>query len=162
MTEKHWTEESIEDFVFSIRFDLAFQLEQQMERLGWNDKTFAEAIHVSKGRMSQILNGRGNMTLRRIVECARALGIKVSIVAYDDGDSENMNGPIPSAVFNDCWKRSGKPHDMWGVRQFSASTNTSVHPKFIVGALLRPKASSTDSVKQAQNMGIQEGTISYA
>jgi hypothetical protein len=48
-----------------------------------------------------------------VVEYARALGQKVAIVAYDDGDSRNENGPINSVIFAMCWQLEGKPSDLF-------------------------------------------------
>jgi hypothetical protein len=35
--------------------------------------------------------------------------MKVAIVAYEDGDPKNENGPINSAIFYDSWRQIGAP-----------------------------------------------------
>ena len=49
-----------------------------------------------------------------------ALGMKASIVAYEDGDPENKRGPINSTVFQICWERCGKPRDLWDLQHMHA------------------------------------------
>jgi transcriptional regulator with XRE-family HTH domain len=131
MTISHWTEKSLSDYLFSIRFDFVYQLEKQMEQLGWNDTRFASEIGVTKGRVSQILNNRDNMTVRSMIKCARALGLKVSVMAYDDGDKDNKKGPIPADIFRICWERQGKPADMWDLQQASTAVNMTVSPTWL-------------------------------
>jgi len=74
---------------------------------------------LSKGRISQVLNNPGNMTIGNIVKFARAVGLKVSILAYDDNDSGNEKGPINSEIFRICWENAGKPHDFWSIQKTS-------------------------------------------
>ena len=58
-----------------------------------------------------------------MTEYARALNLKLTVVAYDDGDPDNDKGPINSEVFYECWKRQGKPRDFYDL-----SKNIVVHP----------------------------------
>ena len=39
--------------------------------------------------------------------------MKMALVAYEDGDTENRNGPINSEIFSGCWKRVGSPRDFF-------------------------------------------------
>ena len=50
------------------------------------------------------------------------LGVKVSVVAYDDADPNNNNGPINSEIFAQCWQNCGKPSDFFSL-QASPSTH---------------------------------------
>jgi hypothetical protein len=43
------------------------------------------------------------------VDWARALDIKVVLVAYNDDDCANNCGPIFSGVFRKCWETLGRP-----------------------------------------------------
>lgn len=56
-----------------IQNELFRQLEDYMEREGLNRKQLAERLNVSKGYISQILNGNCNFTLKKIVELALAI-----------------------------------------------------------------------------------------
>jgi transcriptional regulator with XRE-family HTH domain len=87
------------------------QLETAMN--GRTRAELAATLGVSEGRVSQVFNNPGNLTLRNVIEYARALGQKVAIVAYDDGDRRNENGPINSEIFTTCWQRAGKPVDFF-------------------------------------------------
>ena len=109
----HWTERSIKDFRFRIVADFIAQLEKKIESLPITQNEIAKRLGVTKERVSQILNEPGNITLDNIVKYARALGMKVSIIAYDDGDSKNKKGPVNSEVFQICWEQLGKPQDFW-------------------------------------------------
>jgi len=109
----HWTERSNKDFLFRIAADFITQLEDKMESIPISQDEFAKRLDVTKGRVSQVLNNPGNITLGKIIKYSRALGLKVSIVAYEDDDPKNERGPINSEVFNICWGKLGKPTDFW-------------------------------------------------
>jgi transcriptional regulator with XRE-family HTH domain len=113
----HWTERSARDYIFAIGADFVSQLEDKMEDEGISQNALSERLGITKGRVSQVFNRPGNITLGNIVKYARALGIKASIVAYDDGDIENKKGPINSKVFQACWEQCRKPHDFWDLEQ---------------------------------------------
>src|SRR4051794_37739593 len=105
---KHWTAESVENFTFRIASDFLAQIESQLETDGTNRSKIAQLIGRSKGRVSQLFNP-GNITLGSDVRLCRALGMKVSLVAYNDKDPNNQNGPIDSEVFSKCWAKLGAP-----------------------------------------------------
>jgi len=115
----HWTNRSIEDYRFKIAADFINQLEEKMESDNINQDKLAELIGLTKGRISQILKNPGNITIGNIVKFARAIGLKVSLVAYDDNDPGNNRGPINSEIFKICWENSGKPHDFWAFENVS-------------------------------------------
>jgi transcriptional regulator with XRE-family HTH domain len=120
----HWTEASIEDFLYRVGSDYITQIEQAMDAEGTKQSELAKALNVTEGRVSQVLNNPGNLTLRKIIEYARALKKKVAIVAYDDQDPENRNGPINSQIFARCWETVGRPTDFFapGDRQIVSTT----------------------------------------
>lgn len=120
--KQNWTEESPKDFVFYIASDFVDKLEDEMKESGLSKKGLAKRLGVSAGRVSQIFHNPGNLTLEMIVRCARAVGIKVAVLAYNDGDKGNVNGPIIPEVFYECWNRSGNPKNM-----FDLMEGTSVH-----------------------------------
>ncbi|MBA2526975.1 MAG: helix-turn-helix transcriptional regulator [Pyrinomonadaceae bacterium] len=109
--ESHWTERSVDDFVHRMSFDFITQLAKRLESSPLSRAELARKLGVSKGRISQILNNPGNLTLKRAVAYARAVGMKVSVVAYDDGDPDNQNGPISSEIFGICWENQNRPRD---------------------------------------------------
>ena len=112
----HWTERSLDDFVHRIASDFAIQIEKRMGD-SINQKELAERMGVSEGNVSQSFNNPSNFTLKKIVRFARALGLKVSVVAYDDNDPTNQNGPIHSEIFETCWERIGKPADFFKLQE---------------------------------------------
>ena len=114
-TKKHWTEDSAKDFVFYIASDFVDTLEKQMQKMEMSKGKLARKLGVSAGRVSQILHNPGNLTLEMVVRCARAVEIKVAFLAYDDGDKENVNGPIVPEVFYECWDICGSPKDMFQI-----------------------------------------------
>ena len=111
--QRHWTESSTADFVYRISSDFIMQLEKRLEVLPVSQKELADRLNVTIGRVSQVFNNPGNLTLRNFVQYSRALGMKVAVVAYDDDDPQNQNGPINSDVFTKCWERAGRPHDFF-------------------------------------------------
>ncbi len=115
--DAHWTERSIEDYHFRIAADFISQLEEKMADGGISQLELATLTGLSRGRVSQVINNPGNITVKIIVKFARALGLKVSLLAYDDGDPGNTRGPINSDIFRICWENSGKPLDFWSVQE---------------------------------------------
>lgn len=113
---KHWTERSIKDYMFRISSDFVEQIQTKMDSESMTQQEVASRLKVSKGRVSQLFNNPGNLTLSNIVKISRVIGVKVSIVAYDDGDPQNLLGPVNSEVFTICWKKAGKPHDFWNLK----------------------------------------------
>ena len=120
----HWTEASIEDFLYRVGSDYINQIEQAMDADGTKQSELAKTLNVSEGRVSQVLNNPGNLTLRKIIEYARALKKKVAIVAYDDQDPENRNGPINSQIFARCWETAGKPTDFFVLDDWQIASPT--------------------------------------
>jgi len=121
----HWTTRSTEDFVYRISSDFALQIENKMDEEHITQSSLADKLGVTPGRVSQVLRNPGNLTLKKMVEYARSLGMKVSVVAYEDGDPENLNGPINSQIFSTCWQKSGKPTDFFSLQE---STETVIRP----------------------------------
>lgn len=110
---KHWTNESDRDFMFAVAMDFLAELEAVMDEREMSRKELADKLSVTEGRVSQILNNPGNLTLGVMVKWARALNLKVALVAYDDGDYENENGPVFPGIFRSCWEHLNKPTDGW-------------------------------------------------
>ena len=115
----HWTGRSIEDFVYRISSDFVLQIENKMDAEGITQSTLAETLGVTGGRVSQVLRNPGNLTLKKMVEYAKSMGMKVAVVAYDDDDPQNKSGPINSQIFNACWTKAGKPTDFFVLRESS-------------------------------------------
>lgn len=115
--KEHWTEKSTKDFLYRIASDFVEQVELRLEAKNMSRSDLAASLGVSKGRVSQLLNNPGNLTLEMIIRSARSLGMKVALVAYDDGDQKNERGPITAEVFRICWERCGKPADLWFVQE---------------------------------------------
>lgn len=108
MTEnKHWAFESEINLQTRIVSDFLAQIEEKMSDLDWTHSELANALGVTEGRVSQIFSCPDNLTIRTMVRIASAVGVLVSIVAYDPINKET--GPIASRIFNLCWKDAGKP-----------------------------------------------------
>lgn len=105
----HWTEKSIGDFLFQITFDFIAQIEQRMETLPLKQSDLAKKLGIGESAVSQVLNNPPNLKLKTIIKYARALGLKVALVAYDDNDPENKRGLVNSEVFTKCWEIAEKP-----------------------------------------------------
>lgn len=131
---RHWTAESNEAFLHKISFDFIAQLEKKIAEIGIPHGTLARKLGVSEGAVSHILNNPENLTLKTIVAYARVLGLKVSVVAYDDGDRNNERGPIDSELFAACWENAGKPSDFWSLRDKLqlATTDSVLDPNLLV------------------------------
>ncbi|HXZ13839.1 MAG TPA: helix-turn-helix transcriptional regulator [Candidatus Sulfotelmatobacter sp.] len=133
----HWTSRSTEDFVYRISSDFVLQIEKKMEADTVTQAALADELGVTDGRVSQVLRNPGNLTLKKVVEYARALGMKAAIVAYEDGDTENLNGPINSEIFSLCWKKVGSPKDFFAVNSLTMPVQSLGPVKFVY--LVGPK-----------------------
>lgn len=109
----HWTQSSPAGFVYEISSTFVAQLETRMEKEKITRSQLASRLKKTTGRVSQVFNDPGNLGLKLIVEYARELGMKVSIVAYDDGDPKNEKGPINPDVFVKCWEKLGCPANLF-------------------------------------------------
>jgi transcriptional regulator with XRE-family HTH domain len=119
----HWTAQSIKDYLFRIASDFIAQLQNKMESLSISQDELARKLGITKGAVSLWLNHPGNISLGKMIEYARVLGMKVSVVAYEDDDPENKKGPIDSEIFKICWERAGRPRDFWDIQE---TANTSM------------------------------------
>jgi hypothetical protein len=111
----HWTQQSTGDFVYNISSTFVAQIETKMEEDKVSRSELANRLNKTTGRVSQILNNPGNLSLRVMVETAQPLGMKVSVIAYDDDDPGNGHGPIDPDVFVKCWERAGRPANLFEV-----------------------------------------------
>lgn len=133
MAEKknHWTAASTGKFLYRIASDFIRQIEQRMEREGVKQGELAAGLGVTEGRVSQIINNPGNLTLKNVVQYARALGMKVAIVAYDDGDTDNERGPIHGEIFSACWEHCQKPADFFAIEELTARRIAATTAQFV-------------------------------
>ena len=138
---KHWTERDVDDYLYRIASDFVRQIEKLLESNEANQTALAKRLGVSRGRISQVLNNPGNLTLKQIIKYARALGRKVSIVAYDDHDPGNLNGPISAEVFSGCWENAGRPSDFFALRESTKSTRSTARSRPQKRATARPSVS---------------------
>lgn len=118
----HWTQNRTADFVYSISSNFVAQIETKIEEEGISQNQIASKMNKTSGRVSQVLNNPGNLSIRVMVELARALGMKVSIVAYDDHDPNNNDGPIDPDVFRRCWEYADRPENLFDVERAFTST----------------------------------------
>lgn len=110
----HWTERSPDDFLYSVASDFVEQLQERMDALPMNQSELAQAARVTKGYVSRMFKNPGNLSLVTMIKFARIVGMKLSIVGYQDAnDPDNTRGPISADVFRKTWKDAGSPSDMW-------------------------------------------------
>lgn len=122
----HYTSTNQDALVERVTSDFIGQIAQRLEVSHIPQTELAKKIHKSESEVSQVLNlNRPNLTLKTMVGYAQALGMKVAVVAYDDGDPTNENGPVGSEIFNLSWEKSGKPRDISSLNSISHSTSAS-------------------------------------
>lgn len=158
--QQHWTERSTGDFLYAIAADFVTQIELTMEKEHVNQTELAGILGVTEGRVSQVLNNPGNLTLLKVVEYARALGRKVSIVCYDDGASTNK-GVVHAKVFSACWERAGKPKDFFALQELNtAAANIGTMIKDTSGHIRVTNTSSVGAPPRFSNYicGVSAGT----
>jgi predicted XRE-type DNA-binding protein len=120
----HYTSANDESFVNRITFDFIAQMANRLETSKMKQSELAKKLNVGESAVSQVLNlASMNLTLKTMVRYARALGMKVAVVAYDDRDPHNENGPVGSEIFTLSWEKIGKPRDVWSVNEVSYATS---------------------------------------
>jgi len=125
----HWGNRSLKDYLFQVSSQVVTQVLEIMELEQIGRSKFAKRLGVSKGRVSQILNHPGNLSLESIVRYARRLDRKVAIVLYDDGDPRNKKGSVLPQIFVASWKQSGEPRNFFELNDPRATRNLVVFNK---------------------------------
>jgi hypothetical protein len=120
-SSEHWTAGSIQNFTYRIAADFLAQVETEIESGEVSRTLLAKRLDRTPGRVSQLLNNPGNLTITSAVRLVRAAGMKVALVAYKDNDPQNNNGPINSAIFSQCWKDVGAPTTFFELSSTAAS-----------------------------------------
>lgn len=147
---QHWTSNSLKEFAFWIASDFTAQIESAMETNSIDNRELANTLELSTSRVSQVLNNPGNLTLGNAVKFARGTGHKVALVLYNDGDPGNERGPISAAIFEECWRRLGRPTEMQP--EIPTETGILVPKKSPANAALTtfPQAASGGNIGRAE------------
>jgi len=120
MNEKgmaHWAFEDDASLQARIASDFLSQIEAIVAEKDWSHADLAKALDVSEGRVSQVFNNPGNLTLRSMTKFANAVNMLVSVVAYKLTDELRRAGPVGSDVFEACWSKLGRPLTHWDLEQ---------------------------------------------
>lgn len=67
--------ETVETRAYKHALDISYQIVEEMERQGINQKMLAGKMGISPARLSTMLNTQPNMTLKSIAQFELALGI---------------------------------------------------------------------------------------
>jgi DNA-binding phage protein len=110
---KHWTDEKEEYLQERIAQDFLAQIEDRLSEKKWGHVDLAKALGITEGRISQVFNDPGNLTLKTMVRMAKAVGLMVSVVAYNMKGKEREAGPVVSWMFESCWEKLGEPMAIW-------------------------------------------------
>ena len=73
----------------SLAFDLSLEIYGQMKELGLSQTAFAKRLGVSKAYVSQIFDGKTNMTILSLAKIAKALSSDLSISMKARGKLHN-------------------------------------------------------------------------
>jgi len=120
----HWTNKSFLDFVYGVGAGVVDQLQQALDRRRLTHADFARMVARSPGRVSQVMNNPGNLTLKTVGEWSRALGLGFSIVLYDDRGADLENGPIHPDIFRTCWESASRPRNQFELENIAHQLNT--------------------------------------
>jgi DNA-binding phage protein len=143
-TNTHWTNTQ-ETFLVAISADFVLQIKERAN----SQKELADKLAITKGRVSQTLTNPGNLTLHTMVKYARALGMKVSVVLYEDKDDpENQLGPVHADIFRLCWEEKNRPRDFWAFQRAEPKMKAVARDIIDPGSLNRvvnPRATGVDA-----------------
>jgi transcriptional regulator with XRE-family HTH domain len=113
--KKHWTETDLKDFAFAVSMDFVSNLETAMNEQGVSQRELAQRLGISEGRVSQVINNPGNLTLKSAIEWGHAVGRKVALLSYEA--PSHYTGPVVPENFVACWSALGKPTDAHALAQ---------------------------------------------
>ena len=75
----------------SLAFDLSLEIYRQMKQLGLSQTAFASRLGVSKAYVSQIFDGKTNMTILSLAKIAKALDSDLAIIMKARGTQHNRS-----------------------------------------------------------------------
>jgi len=110
------TPESYEGLVAFERDHLSYQIldsvERYMQARGWDNKELAARLGVTEGRVSQILSGEQNLTLRTLASLAAALQGHFHITLADTpvGTAASDRGEAPAPAEKQARADAGSAH----------------------------------------------------
>lgn len=91
---------SKECWMVNIQTELFAELEKYLKDNNINRTQFAEKLGVSKGYVSQVLNGDFNHSISKLIELSLAMG-KVPILKFEDLDKYTAEKPaLPTKMPN--------------------------------------------------------------
>lgn len=158
----HWTSANEEAFINRITFDFIAQLQNRLETTETTQSEFARKMRVSEGAVSQVLNlNRTNLHLRTMVRYARSLGMKVAVVAYDDRDPQNENGPVGSEIFSLAWQKLGQPRDVWSVNENIQAVAANHAARFLYAVPYWKPGCVSTTLSAMRSTAVAEGFESY-
>ncbi len=112
----NWLQESKENRKLFAEEGLILEVTEaiwaSLKLKGWSQKELAEALGVSRSHVSQLLDGRRNMTLRTLADIAFALGLEPKMKLCDPKEAANWEnvpaviGPTLMAVNDDAVVRA--------------------------------------------------------
>ena len=89
-----WNREAEKDPVYlaeSLAFEVAIEVYRQMKEAGLSQTRFAKRLGVSKPYVSQVLQGKTNMTILTLAKIAKALGSDLCITFRHSGSAAVRN-----------------------------------------------------------------------
>ncbi|MBU1413322.1 helix-turn-helix domain-containing protein [Myxococcota bacterium] len=112
----HYTADAA-GFRSHLALDCMDQVQRVMAESGITQRALAAHLKISEGRVSQLLNSPGNLTLDKLVQLAFAVDRKLGILLYDDDDRKHAKGPVFGEVFRRTWELAGKPRTGWDLEE---------------------------------------------
>jgi transcriptional regulator with XRE-family HTH domain len=91
-----------------VSFDFILSLQVRMQEKGITVKDLADKVGLTEARVNQFFKSPRKMTLETMNDWALAVGLKLSVVVYDDGDLKHI--PVFGETFNHLWITHGKPY----------------------------------------------------
>lgn len=117
----HWTEDSGAYIAF-IRSDFVTLLHKHMDNK--KRKKFADHFNITDEVINVFLLTK-KFSLEEMVDVCRLLGLKLSIVVYDDKDPDNNNGPVLGEVLLDFLNKVGFSREQKDIN--SVNDNKSIY-----------------------------------
>ncbi|WP_278540778.1 helix-turn-helix domain-containing protein [Collinsella intestinalis] len=108
--------ETAETRAYKHALDISYQIVEEMERQGLNQKMLAGKMGISPARLSTMLNTQPNMTLKSIAQFELALGICFEFTSCDQStNNQTVEGVLshPTAMgnpYHNCLDNESRCH----------------------------------------------------
>lgn len=104
-----YNKKNVADMKAAMLVDFADAIWLQLEKRGMKKEVLADILGINPEQVSRMLHNPLKLSVYNIAKLAVALGLKVTLLTYEDDDPDHLAGAIHPEVFRTSWEQAGKP-----------------------------------------------------